>query len=120
MSCYPGDPISPIRISVLAHEFEHMIHWAHDPDEATWVDEGCAEYAMLLFGVPDPLIDFPGQPDNDLTVWSNGFSDYIQTFMFFTYLADHYGGNGILALVVDTPQNSTDGIDMALTYAGYD
>jgi hypothetical protein len=120
MSCSPGDPVSPIRISVLSHEFEHMIHWAHDADEETWVDEGCAEYAMLLFGVPDPLIDFPNQPDNDLISWGSGFAEYVQTFMFFTYLADHYGGSGILALTVDDPLNSIDGIDNALINAGYD
>jgi hypothetical protein len=40
MSCFPNDPVGPIRISVLAHEFEHMIHWARDAGEATWVDEG--------------------------------------------------------------------------------
>lgn len=120
MSCYPGDPVSPIRISVLAHEFEHMIHWAHDADEDTWVDEGCAEYAMLLFGMPDPLIDFPNQPDNDLIAWGNNFSDYIQTFMFFTYVSDHYGGAPSLTAIVQESQNSIDGIEMALAGRGYD
>ena len=68
MSCNPGNPTSPIRISVLAHEFEHMIHWGIDPNEDTWVDEGCAEYAMLLFGYPDPLVDFPNKTDDDLKI----------------------------------------------------
>ena len=120
MSCYPNDPVGPIRISVLAHEFEHMIHWAHDPDEATWVDEGCAEYAMVLFGVPDPIVDFPNQPDNNLTLWSNAFADYVQTLLFFTYIADHFGGSATLNAIVSEPQNSIDGIEMALTNRGYD
>lgn len=120
MSCYPNDPTGPIRISVLAHEFEHMIHWAQDPDEATWVDEGCAEYAMVLFGVPDPIVDFPNQPDNSLTVWGNTFADYVQTLLFFTYIADHFGGAATLREIVATPQNSTDGIEIALSNRGYD
>lgn len=120
MSCHPGDPVSPIRISVLAHEFEHMIHWAADPDEAIWVDEGCAEYAMLLFGVPDPLVDFPNHPDNNLTQWDNDFADYIKTFMFITYLSDHYGGSETIREVVQEPQNSTYGIRAALENMGYD
>jgi hypothetical protein len=120
MSCYPNDPVGPIRISVLAHEFEHMIHWAHDSDEATWVDEGCAEYAMVLFGVPDPIVDFPNQPDNNLTLWSNAFADYVQTLLFFTYVSDHFGGYETLAAIVADPQNSIDGIESALTNRGYD
>jgi len=119
MSCYPGDPVSPIRISVLAHEFEHMIHWGFDQNEETWVDEGCAEYAMLLFGVPDPLIQFPNSPDNDLTEWGNQFLDYVQVFMFFTYVSDHYGGANTLKAIVEEPQNSTDGIETVLFNLGY-
>jgi len=119
MSCYPGNPVSPIRISVLAHEFEHMIHWGFDPNEETWVDEGCAEYAMLLFGVPDPLIIFPDHPDDDLTVWGNQFLDYVQTFMFFTYVADHYGGASTLTDIVAEPQNSIYGIETVLSNLGY-
>jgi hypothetical protein len=119
MSCYPGDPVSPIRISVLAHEFEHMIHWAADPDEESWVDEGCAEYAMLLFGMPDPLVNFPSNSDNDLTQWNNQFADYVKTFMFFTYLADHFGGSDMIRAVVQEPLNSISGVGMALANNGY-
>jgi hypothetical protein len=119
MSCFPGDPVAPIRISVLAHEFEHMIHWGIDPDEEIWVDEGCAEYAMLLFGMPDPIVDFPQNPDDDLTVWDNQFLDYIQTFMFFTYVSDHYGGANTLTEIVAEQQNSTYGIENVLSNLGY-
>ena len=119
MSCFPGDPVSPIRISVLAHEFEHMIHWGIDPDEEIWVDEGCAEYAMLLFGMPDPIVQFPQNPDDDLTVWDNQFLDYVQTFMFFTYVSDHYGGASTLTEIVAEQQNSTYGIENVLSNLGY-
>jgi hypothetical protein len=119
MSCSPGNPTSPIRISVLAHEFEHMIHWGIDSNEDTWVDEGCAEYAMLLFGVPDPIVDFPQNPDDDLTIWGNHFLDYVQTFMFFTYVSDHYGGANTLTQIVAEQQNSIYGIETVLTNLGY-
>jgi len=36
--------------SVLAHEFQHMIHWAVDRDEDTWVNEGFSELASYLNG----------------------------------------------------------------------
>jgi hypothetical protein len=96
-----------------------MIHWAADPNEDSWVDEGCAEYAMLLFGVPDPLVSFPNNPNNDLTSWNNQFSDYIKTFMFMTYLSDHYGGSETIRSIVQQPQNSVTGVEMALIEMGY-
>ncbi|UCC78956.1 MAG: hypothetical protein JSW64_11840, partial [Candidatus Zixiibacteriota bacterium] len=119
MSCHPGDPVSPIRISVLSHEFEHMIHWGMDQDEDTWVDEGCAEYAMLLFGMPDPIIQFPSSPDDDLTEWGNQFLDYVQVFLFFTYVADHYGGASTLKAIVAEQQNTIYGIETVLSNLGY-
>jgi len=75
---------------------------------------------MLLFGVPDPLVNFPSNPDDDLTVWDNHFSDYIQVFMFFTYLSDHYGGADMIYNVVQDPQNSYFGVQSALYGMGYD
>ena len=35
---------------VLAHEFQHMIHWNTDRNEASWINEGLAELATLLNG----------------------------------------------------------------------
>ena len=37
----------------LAHEFQHLIHWAHDQDEEAWVEEGLSGYAEELAGYPD-------------------------------------------------------------------
>ena len=37
-------------VSVLAHEFQHMIHWANDSNEESWLNEGAAELARLLNG----------------------------------------------------------------------
>jgi immune inhibitor A len=35
---------------VLAHEFQHMIHWHNDRNEETWMNEGFSELAMYLNG----------------------------------------------------------------------
>lgn len=35
---------------VLAHEFQHVIHWYRDRNEASWVNEGFSELAVLLNG----------------------------------------------------------------------
>jgi hypothetical protein len=33
---------------VLAHEFQHMIHWYRDRNETSWLNEGFSELATLL------------------------------------------------------------------------
>ncbi|MCD4651305.1 MAG: T9SS type A sorting domain-containing protein [Candidatus Cloacimonetes bacterium] len=119
MTCYPLDPVESIRLSVLAHETQHLIHWGMDVNEYTWVDEGCAEYAMYLYGHPDPIVDFPNNPDNDLTSWDQHFSDYVQVYLFMVYLAENYGGSSIITEIVAEPANGKTGIENALVSQGY-
>ncbi len=40
--------------STFAHEWQHLLEYANDPDEATWVDEGLADYATALSGYSHP------------------------------------------------------------------
>ena len=86
MTCHPLNPTDPVRISVLAHELQHMIHWGFDQNEETWLNEGMSELAMVYFGMPDPITSFPNNPNNTLTEWNQEFSDYVKTMLFFTYL----------------------------------
>ena len=37
-------------LEVLAHELQHAIHWASDPTEDTWINEGLSELATSLAG----------------------------------------------------------------------
>ncbi len=120
MTCHPLNPIDPIRISVLAHELQHMIHWGQDANEMTWVDEGCAELAMVLFGMPDPIVDFPYQPDNSLTVWNQQFADYVKVMLFYTYLWEHYNEGDLILDIVSEPLNSISGIEAQLIANGID
>jgi len=64
-------------------------------------------------------VNFPSNSDNDLTQWNNQFADYVKTFMFFTYLADHFGGADMIRAVVQEPLNSISGVGMALANNGY-
>ncbi|MCK4548152.1 MAG: hypothetical protein KAW17_12005 [Candidatus Eisenbacteria sp.] len=119
MSCDPINPTANSTLSVLAHEFQHMIHWNMDPDEATWVDEGCAEYAMYLYGYPDPITGFPSNPDDNLIVWDQQWSDYIQTYLWTMYLAEHFGGSATITALVAEAANSIDGVENTLAGQGY-
>ncbi len=119
MSCDPIDPTANSTLSVLAHEFEHMIHWNMDPNEDSWVDEGCAEYAMYLYGWPDPISGFPTSPDNNLTNWGNQWVDYIQTYLFTMYFAEKFGGDATITALVAEPANSIAGVENTLALQGY-
>jgi hypothetical protein len=119
MTCYPLQPADPIRISVLSHELQHLIHWGADLNEATWVNEGCSELAMVLFGLPDPITGFPNNPDNSLITWNQQFADYVKTMLFFTYLKEHFGDNNLIADIVADPANSITGIQNQLIEHGF-
>ncbi len=119
MTCYPLQPNDPIRISVLSHELQHLIHWGRDIDESTWVNEGCSELAMVLFGMPDPITSFPANPDNSLINWDQQFSDYVKTMLFFTYLYEQFDSDGLIYDIVGDPANSLIGISNQLIEHGY-
>jgi hypothetical protein len=115
MTCYPLSPIAPIRLSVLAHELTHMIEWGLDSNEETWIDEGCAELAMVKYGVPDPISGFNSNPDNNLTVWNQSTADYVKVMLFFTYLSEHYDTNGLIRDIVADPTHGLTSIGNQIT-----
>lgn len=114
-----GGPSGEYMLAVASHEFEHMIHWKYDGNEDSWVDEGMAELAMYLYGNPDNITAFNGNPDNDLTQWDGNWSDYIQTYLWTLYFFERYGGHPAVYAVVHEPANSVAGYDAVLDAFGY-
>ena len=96
------------RNTILAHEFQHLLHSARDPYEFLWIDEGAADMAAYLcFGVTDTLTGHANawSQDSSLGVrwWNGRIADYGAGFMFLMYLADKLGGGAaIQRLVADT------------------
>jgi len=96
------------RNTILAHEFEHLLHNARDPYEYLWIDEGAADMAVYLcFGVTGTLTGHANawSQDSSLSVrwWNGRMADYGAGFMFLLYLADKLGGGAaIQRLVADT------------------
>ncbi|MBA8794673.1 ribosomal protein L21E [Friedmanniella endophytica] len=37
----------------FAHEYQHLLHYYTDPDEATWLNEGLSDFAQTLVGYVD-------------------------------------------------------------------
>jgi len=93
---------------VLAHEFQHMIHWYRDRDETSWLNEGFSELATLLTGLRDgPTHDYfyADDPDLQLNDWPNDpnatVPHYGSSFLFVTYFLDRFGSEATKALVSD-------------------
>ncbi|MCB0103263.1 MAG: immune inhibitor A [Anaerolineales bacterium] len=106
--------------AVLAHEFQHMIHWNNDLNETSWLNEGSSELAVLLNGYNTGGFDslYISNPDLQLNDWPNDQNatspHYGAGFLFMTYFLDRFGEEATQALVKD-PANGLDSVDHVLT-----
>lgn len=104
---------------VLAHEFQHMIHWYRDRNEETWLNEGFSELAAFLNGYDPGGFDyiFSLNPDHQLNDWPTDSSAttpyYGASFLFITYFLERFGEEATKSLVAH-PDNGLDSIDTVL------
>ncbi len=104
---------------VLAHEFQHMIHWYQDRNETTWVNEGFSELAVFLNGYNVGGMDYSyiANTDMQLTDWNSdpgtNSPHYGASFLFMTYFLDRFGPKATQALVHDQ-QNGMESVDDVL------
>lgn len=112
--------------TVLAHEFQHMVHWYNDRNEETWVNEGLSELAQEVAGYPPDTgfaSIFAGVPDTQLNTWndvsgSNG-EHYGSAYLFMAYLLQRFGEDATKAVVAHGA-NGVLGVSLALQEAGHD
>ena len=108
---------------VLAHEFQHMIHWANDRNEDTWLNEGFSDLAMFLNGFDTGGHDrlFASEPDLQLNDWPNDQDQtpphYGASFLFTTYFLDRFGEETTKALI-HRPENGLASIDALMQEKG--
>lgn len=112
--------------TVLAHEFQHMIHWYTDMNEETWVSEGLSEFAQDVAGYgPTNSFsrDFLGAPDTQLTSWGDDSSGndahYGAAYLFMVYFAQRFGSDLTRAMVAH-PANGVTGFNDVLEWAKQD
>jgi len=104
---------------VLAHEFQHMIHWYNDRNEETWLNEGFSELAMYLngFDVGGSEWTFATTPDTQLNSWPEGpgaaGANYGAGYLFTSYFLDQFGREATQALVAH-PENSFASVEAVL------
>ena len=120
----PLNPNSERAHNVVAHEFQHLLNWRHDSREATWVDEGCAEYASFLCGysLQEHVAAFEKMPSVSLVTWptgdANSLPHYGAAFLWMLYLHEQYGGIGTLIEIVQNRGTSLTGVSNALASRG--
>jgi immune inhibitor A len=101
---------------VMAHEFQHMIHWQIDRDEFAWINEGLSELAVDLNGydLGGFTYLFALNPDLQLNFWpgsdqGSSTPHYGASYLFIKYLHTLYGDSFIKDLVTEQ-ENGFDGI----------
>ncbi len=105
--------------SVLAHEFQHMIHWYHDRNEDTWLNEGFSELACLLngFETTGHEYSFAMNPDNQLNDIDYEAPDYSASYgsayLFTAYFLDRFGSRATQTLVAEE-ENGLTAVDVIL------
>ncbi len=109
-------------VSVLAHEFQHMIHWYQDRNEESWLNEGFSVLAEFLNGYDVGWVDdeYVSQPDIQLTYWPSvgeSYPYYGSAFMFVNYFLNRFGEEATKALV-SSPENGLVSVDKVLFSLG--
>ncbi|HSG44596.1 MAG TPA: hypothetical protein VLA72_15715, partial [Anaerolineales bacterium] len=104
---------------VLAHEFVHMIQFASDRNDVSWLGEGFAEVGVFLNGydVGGKDWSYTIDPDLQLTTWGDSVGNngphYGQSFLYLTYFLDRFGEEATKALT-SNPENDIQSVDGTL------
>ncbi len=116
-------PGSRASFQVIAHELEHMIHWAHDTSEDQWISEGLAGLASYIAGlglVGSHVQAFLDNPNRTLPqATSDVVGDYGGWALFTLYLWEHYGGNAFTRALISEQADGIAGLDNVLARLGY-
>jgi hypothetical protein len=109
--------------NTIGHEFQHLIHYAYNPNSELFYNEGCSEVGGLLCGYVDryntdylnstnvDLLSFPTTGTEFLVAYERAY-----TFMWFLY--EQYG-ESFLRELVQTTSNGMSRVNTALVKAGY-
>ena len=106
--------------TTLAHEFQHMIHYAHDRNEEVWINEGLSVFSQETAGFAREVafpITFASAPGTQLNTWAEGagsnYSHYGGSYLFVRYLVDRFGSEIARALVAEAA-NGVEGVRRVL------
>jgi hypothetical protein len=107
---------------IIAHEMQHLIHDDVDGDEETFVNEGFADFAMLVCGyglaVNSHLESAAFYAENSLVAWEDQgglevLADYGQAYLWTLYLFEQYG-EAFIKHLFNNQDNGIAGIESSL------
>ncbi len=116
-------PGEPAYLDVLAHEFQHMIHWNEQRSSALWFNEGCSTLSEDLNGFVNQgfVSAYLANPDVQLTAWSEepgqAMAHYGAANLFMRYVYDQYAGDEGLAGLVRADAGNDFGVFVDLAAA---
>jgi hypothetical protein len=110
---YTGSSLLPYQYEgTVAHEFQHLIHYDNDPDEYSWVNEGCSTLAEFICGYGHTtnlqyyMIYFW---DTSLVIWEGNLQNYGVVYLWTLYMYEHYGGQPLIWDIVHEQANGIQG-----------
>lgn len=112
-------------LSVLGHEFRHMIEDNHDAGDEDWAVEGSASLAQVLVGLPESTLgranEFLHNPDQQLNSWPDeGTGTYYgQGYLFNHYLFNRLGAAAYREWAM-SPANGFVALDRVAAARGLD
>ncbi|HHE40924.1 MAG TPA: hypothetical protein ENL10_05430, partial [Candidatus Cloacimonetes bacterium] len=114
----------PETYGIIAHEFQHMIHWNVDRNEMAWVNEGLSELAVDINGydVGGFGFLFSMNPDLQLNFWpgneqGDSSPHYGSSYSFMRYLYDRFGSDFLRSLIAQK-ENGLKSIQKVLSASG--
>jgi hypothetical protein len=110
---YSGSTLLPYQYEgTIAHEFQHLIHYDNDPDEYSWVNEGCSTLAEFIcgYGHTTNLFYYIAYFwDTSLVIWANNLENYGVVYLWTLYMYEHYGGQKLIWDIVHEQANGIQG-----------
>lgn len=121
---YSGLNNSAYFFGLLAHEFQHMIHFNYDLNEITFVNEGLSMTAEYVCGYYEDYYYNLYQQNTNLYLfrWDDPSHEYFsanyaRSALWTLYLYEQYP-NDFLKMLVQEPEDGGDGINQALSTYG--
>jgi hypothetical protein len=124
MDTYPAltlvpDPGHVGFFSTLAHEFQHLVHWAHKTNDPVWLNEAMSEIAPVYCGYGSSsgrIRTFEQKPTDSLTSWNSTVADYGVAYMWAQYMKDRFAGPGqnIFKSMLESSKTGISSVNAAL------
>ncbi len=111
---------SDYMLSVLSHEYQHLLHYPHDQQEESWLSETMAEAAMAANGFHTDyghVLRHLSHPERPLV--SQTYVDYGACMLFSVYLLERYG-KGFYQELTRNPAHGIESIESTLRSLGQD